>query len=273
MPDISSAATIHGKVRDSLGNAVAYVNVGIVGTVWGTVTNSRGEYKIFTGEKFEWMATDSVRFSAIGYYDRTVALPKIVGDEMIDISVVMSVRQYSLAEVPVISPSLVRDVKGNSNTTTTMSNNMAISGQPGQNLGAEVGRKFNLGDGVNLLQKLNFYIKYCNYDTVVLRVNIYKMRSGKPAERLVNENLVYTVVNHRKGWVTFDLSEKEIVIQEPVVIALEWIGHSVKGTLLGFPITVPAPGAVHYYKFGSQAEWKRYLSMSTAMNIEYLTEP
>jgi hypothetical protein len=49
---------------------------------------------------------------------------------------------------------------------------------------------------------------------------------------------------------------------------LEWIYHSEKGGTLSLPMNIPAMGT-HFYKYGSQNQWKRFLGMSTAMYLEY----
>jgi hypothetical protein len=268
----SADNVIRGVVTDSLGNGLPFVNAGIAGKTYGTVTGSDGTFMIIL-ESNSIAPDDSLRFSMIGYKSCSMPVAPYLKCDSSEIRIVLHPETYALREVAVVAPGLVRKTEGNTNTTTTMSNNMAISGLPGQNLGAEVGRKFFLKGKMHHIDKLNFYIRYCNFDTVVFRVNVYETENGKPSRKLVIENMIFTLVKHRKGWASFDLSKWHISTDQNVVVSLEWVGHSVKGNLLGFPITVPSPGAVHYYKFGSQAEWKRYVSMSTAMNIEVLTEP
>jgi len=52
------------------------------------------------------------------------------------------------------------------------------------------------------------------------------------------------------------------------VVAIEWIGGSEQGTVLSLPITFPSFGAVHFYKFGSQNNWKIFSNMSSCIMIQ-----
>jgi hypothetical protein len=269
---IGDNGIIKGVVTDQHANGVAYVNVGFVNTTYGTVTSSDGSFTLYFPTEMIG-PDDSLRFSMIGFEVETVGYRDYSDTASGPLRIIMTAKSYAIQPVEISSEGLKRVVEGNSNITTTMSNNMAISGLPGQNLGAEVGRKFFFGKKPHHIEKLNFYIRYCNFDTVVFRVNIYEIQNGKPGRNISGANMVFTVTGHKKGWVTFDLSRHHLVFDSNVIIALEWVGSSQKGSLLGFPITVPSPGAVHYYKFGSQSKWKKFVSMSTAMNVEALTEP
>jgi hypothetical protein len=262
---------IRGRVTDINGNGLSYVNAGIINTTYGTVTGMDGNFSIYF-EDAVLHPGDSLRFSMIGFQPFAMALGSIPSDDR-QLSVTLQSAEYRLEEVIIAEAGLIEVVEGNDNITTTMSNNMAISGLPGQNLGAEVGRKFHFKGKMHHLRKLNFYIRYCNFDTVVFRVNIYQIEDGKPGRLLINDNILFSLYNHRKGWVSFDLAPYRLAFDSNVIIALQWVGQSQKGTLLGFPITVPSPGAVHFYKFGSESRWKKFISMSTAMNVEALREP
>ena len=66
-----------------------------------------------------------------------------------------------------------------------------------------------------------------------------------------------------------DLSFYDINVKEDIIITVEWLEHSEKGSKLNLPIIVPSLGSTHYYKFGSQNSWLKYGSLSTPMHLTY----
>jgi len=95
---------------------------------------------------------------------------------------------------------------------------------------------------------------------------VYSIKGGKPHENLLNENIFIDIKNRKKGWFEADLAAYNILVNESVIVALEWISKSPKGSVLTLPVVMPTTG-IHFYKYGSQNKWKRFDSMSTYMRI------
>ena len=89
-----------------------------------------------------------------------------------------------------------------------------------------------------------------------------------PDSSLLTENIIVQLFGPKIGWTEFDLRKYKLVFDQNIVVSLQWIGHSKRGRMLQMPISMPSPGAVHFYKFGSQSNWKRFNAMSTAMSLE-----
>ena len=68
---------LSGRITDSLGLSVSYVNIGVVGKGKGTISNSKGQYQIdLTGVA----PKDSIYFSHLNYYRRAFAVKDLQRD-------------------------------------------------------------------------------------------------------------------------------------------------------------------------------------------------
>jgi len=158
---------------------------------------------------------------------------------------------------------LTAKVIGHQKTKTSRMTNFSISKKPNQNLGAAIGRRFNIKK-TSQLSAFKFYVGANNFDTIRFRVNIYTIKNGRPNQLLNQADIITTLIDHKKGWATVDLSDYPLFIKDDIIVAVEWIEHSKKGRFLQLPLTMPAFGT-HFYKYGSQDKWKRFRGMSTAM--------
>ena len=259
-----NARRFDGRVSDEKGAPLPYVNIGIVGTALGTVSGPDGLFTLFLPDGIP--GEDTLRFSMLGHESRSFSLtdfPKQAEGG----AVVLPAAAIALREV-VVRPRFLRQKQlGMERPGTKRSVNFAIGDRPNQNLGAEVGRKFNLPKGPVQLDRFRFFIAHNNFDTVRLRVNIYSLAKGRPGDNLAPRNIIVELTKGQKGWVDVDLSPYSLVVEEDVVLAVEWVYHAGKGNSLSIPIAMPTPGP-HYYKYGSQATWKRFRGMSAALGLE-----
>jgi membrane protease YdiL (CAAX protease family) len=253
-----------GKVTDEHGHELAYVNIGVLGTSVGTVSGLDGSFQLFLSASVG--DGDSLRFSAIGHESLTWSVAgylAALGGSSATIALPAATTELPTVEV---RPRFAkRKTIGLSRSKFRTAVHFAISDKPNQNLGAEIGRKFNLPKGQVQLDSVRFFVSQNNFDTVRLRVNVYQL-DGRPSENLLNENIVVELKPQQRGWVKVDLQPYNLVVNEDVVVAVEWIYHGGKGKSLSLPIGMLA-GAVHFYKYGSQGRWKKFPGMSSAMEL------
>lgn len=250
-----------GKVIDQKeATTLAYVNIGIIGTNLGTISTANGTFELYL--KTNTNEEKIVRFSYLGYEskDYTIASLRLLNGQAIK----LNKTGITLKTIEVRPDLLQAKVIGHKKTKTNKVTNFSISKKLNQNLGASIGRRFNIGKKTSQLSEFKFYVGGNNFDTIRFRVNIYTIKNGRPNELLNQQAIITTLINHPKGWATVDLSVYLLFVKEDVVISLEWIEHSQKGRVLQLPITIPS-FATHFYKYGSQDKWKRFRGMSTAM--------
>ncbi len=256
----TNAVQLSGRVQTTNGHPLAYVSVGIPGTPVGTVSNEAGNFALVL--KPGTAPTDSVRFSMLGY--KTVALTVAALRQQLTNGDALTLTEtiQQLAEVRIV-PTKTRAI-GSRRIDAGMKTNMLLSGQPSQNLGSEVGRRFNLPNKNHLLTEYRVYVQ-SNFTSTTLRVNIYEASTMRP---LLTRNVYVTLTGKHNDWITVDLSPYNIVTKGDVVASLQWVGSEGKGTYLALPIQMPA-FATHFYKYGSQNNWKTFRGMSTAMTLGF----
>ncbi len=252
---------IRGKVIDQENTTtLAYVNIGIIGTSLGTISNKNGAFELYLKEDVN--EEQLVRFSYLGYAskDYTIASLRLLNGQAIS----LTKTGITLKTVEVRPDLLSTKEIGHEKNKTSRMTNFSLAKKPNQNLGAAIGRRFNIGNKASQLSEFKFYVGGNNFDTTRFRINIYNIKNGRPHQLLNQQNILTTLIQHQKGWASVDLATYQLFVKEDVIIALEWIEHSQKGRILQLPITMPA-FATHFYKYGSQDKWKRFRGMSTAM--------
>jgi hypothetical protein len=262
---LSPAQTlIKGKVLNEENQPIAYANIGFVNSSIGTVSNANGEFSLTIPN--EIATSEILRISMMGYGSREFRRDQMSSGEILTIRLVKE--DFLLPEVSVMNKETVTKQKGNMSPTSRIKTNLAISSEPNMNLGAAIGRRFHLGKKGTVVKKLHFFIAGNNYDTVLVRIQFYSIKGGKPHSPLHGEQIVREIVQFRKGWVEIDLEAYHLVLIQDVVACVEWIGASQRGNAFYLNMNMPAFGETHYYRFGSQNKWKVFYAMSTSM---YLT--
>ncbi len=207
------AQSISGRVVDaSTGAPLEYVNVRIAGKNKGTVTTSRGEYKLDVSGVD---AGDTVRFSYIGYgsLSRTVASLRSTSAQLIKLTP---------------QPLLLKELEITTKSQTRILGNARISGRytgwgDFESLRGRI-RGLLIHDSACpvKVKSVAFRINHNEWDSVAFRVNFLQLKDGKAGESVLNQNIFVTTSSRRK-WVRVDLDSRNIVICGSVVITLEWI--------------------------------------------------
>lgn len=252
--------SVSGRLTDRSQQPLAYVSIGIINTPVGTVADEKGAFTLYLNDKVN--PQDSVRFSILGYRSISLTVADLYQRLTLNQPLIMDEQAQLLNEVRISSRDTKVKTIGSEKVETSKHTNFAISQKPRQNLGAEIGRVFNTPKGACRLEKYRFYIM-SNFESVTFRVNVYDAGDLRP---LIDQNIYVPVTGKGKKWVEVDLTPYNIVAQENVIVAIQWIDNSEKGTFLGIPIQIPA-FATHYYKYGSQDKWKKFTGMTTAMNL------
>ncbi len=213
-----SQSLISGKVVSSHNSSsLQYANVGIVNTPLSVVSNKDGKFYL----KFPKEYLDStLRFSMMGYEDYIVPIKEF--KDKTDNVVSLKIKPIQLKEV---------EVRGNTKDynigTTKRSATSGFCGWGGNRRGKghEIGLKIELGKSYVKVKKIHIRIHKISFYSCLFRLHIRRYENGKPADDLLNENILLSV-NKSSGWVNFDLSSYNIVLSGQVVVTLEWIDVS-----------------------------------------------
>ena len=252
---------IEGRVFDEQMQALAYVNIGVTGTAYGTVSDPDGSYQLILPQEIG--QTDTVRFSAVGYAAYVTTIEELQGSEG---NILLKNSTIDLPTVIVRPDNRRLKTLGNDNTGTSRSVNLALAKYPNQNLGAAVGRKFALHKP-SQLETLRFFVQRNSFDTVRFRINIDRVENGRPGASLLSKPVIIELKPKQSGWIEVDLQPYDIKVEDPVIISVEWVYARGEGRALSMPITIPAIGATHYYRYGSQNKWKKFAQMSSCISL------
>jgi len=129
------AFVIKGKVIDQENKmTLAYVNIGIVGTSLGTISDANGRFELYL--KANTNEEKIVRFSYLGYAakDYTIASLRLLDGKAIS----LDKTGITLNTVEVRPDLLTTKVIGHKKTKPNRMTNFSISKKPNQNLGAPI---------------------------------------------------------------------------------------------------------------------------------------
>lgn len=251
LPITATAQAINGQVvDDASGRPLAYVNIGIVGTYMGTVSDENGD---FTLEVRNQLSDSRVRFSVIGYTPKVLLLQELK-EGIPTINLVKE--RVELPEISISKSKLKEKRKG----TRATSKNI-VTGWNAKLKGGEHGIRIKVDDKPVYVKSLYFHVANNGFEEVLLRVHFRKFEKDKPSQHIVNNDILVPV-RVKSGWVRVNLEKYNLVFEEDVAVTLQPVQR--KG------VCVDTKWCFHLsanmfelfstswlvYKMSSEAEWK-----------------
>jgi hypothetical protein len=190
---------------------IPYLNIGIVNKNIGTVSDINGHFYLKIPEKYY---NDSIRFSSISYQSKTLLISEII--KGIDTTIYFEPLAHNLTEVK-ITPKKYKTKTIGCKSEWPMSGNYGVD-----QLGHELGIKIEVKGKTTRIKDFNFGIAANHCDTLVFRLNIYKLIDTVPHENILKENIIVKTAV-KSGIVTVDLEKYNIVLDHDFLITLEWL--------------------------------------------------
>jgi hypothetical protein len=261
---VNAQTTLRGIIRDAdTREGVSYVSVGLRRTTFGSVSDTLGRFEL--SQLPQNTGGDSISFYCIGYARKTVARTAFSADQPLEIN--LQPTPILLREAVIVPDRSTTKWIGEYDVSTSMNVNFALNERTNQNLGSEIGRRFNVKKPTRL-EHYRFFIAQNNFDVVRFRINIYNIgQSNQPDVNLLQQPIIIQLDNKKTGWIEVDLTPYDIRTDKPVVVSAEWIDFTGRGTVLSLPIGLLRFDGGHFYKFGSQNKWKVFNSMSSPMQL------
>lgn len=215
--DLCAQTVLSSKVIDQkTGEGIPYVNIGFISLMQGTVSDGEGEFQISYRS-----SEDTLSFSAIGYR-RT----DIVVNELIDMKEIPMIPEvYDLEEVLVDAEGYgpIQDLG------IRLRKRSQSVGFGSTQLGTEIAALIPI-DRPTVIYSAHFVVNHLNKEPLLLRLNIYEMKDGKPERNIVPENILIEAPSE-KGEVVADLMKYDLQVNDDVLLSLEWIeGVQVEGS-------------------------------------------
>lgn len=255
---------ISGKINmtGNSSQAVEFVNVGIKGKNFGTVSDNKGNYNIdLTGKP----DNDTIVFSHINCYPFICTINdlkrKSVNNEF---NLELKERMVNLNTIVVQKRKTVIKWLGDEPSN-------AFQGRFHEDkLGCEVGTVFRFEKKKGKLKKISLKIANSNYDSLFFRINVYNLKDGIPDFNILKQPIYYKCKGkYPKGSVLIvDLDEQDIYLEQNFAVTFEMVKDLGKGGL-NFPFTLLRKNTVS--RSTSQAMWntKIYgIGMKTEIEIE-----
>lgn len=248
--------SISGKIVDSLNVPIKYANIGVKSQNIGTVSDENGNFNL----SLSTLKEDSkITISNIGYKTKEYMIKDIINLINAKKQIILEENYQELEEVVITSKRLKKDNLGNKTTSSIIE-----AGFKNNSLGSEVGIKIKIKDKPTYIDSFNFFITSCKYDSLFFRLNIYSIKDDMPYENLLSEN-IYFSTNIKKGKVNIDLTKYHIMVNEDVIITIEYVKELGKG---GLNFSGGLFGNKLYHRQTSFSEWKKTGTVSLGFNID-----
>lgn len=217
-------STISGKIKNVQNNEeLDYVNIGINNKNVGTVSNSKGIFKLKLSKKVQ--PTDTILFSHLGFETK-----KILVDQLKETnnSIEMIPSENILKEVVVSfkkpkPKQFGRSAKGLGLMHFNFFN--AFDKTVDDYLSRERGMKFKIKKDCKV-EDLNFNITSNEFKSVKFRLNFYKVENDLPSKILVEKDIIFEVKDNKLGLFSVDLKPYDIYLDKEmgdIAVTIQWI--------------------------------------------------
>ncbi len=212
-------------LNKTTGKPVEYVNIGIPGKNFGTVSDAIGHFKLSIDTT---IFNDTLMFSCIGfepYFAKVSDFLKTNPE-----AVFLNEKTYNLKEVDVRYREFREKVLG-----VTSANKKMAAGFAKNLLGYECGI-FMRNKKHALIKKVRINISHCSYDSIFYRINIYQTL-GKSKTKVSFENILQEPIYIKlpkecvKETIEVDISSKRIFVEGDFLVTLEHVKDLGEGGL------------------------------------------
>ncbi len=239
---------LKGIVLDAeSGLPIPYASIGIVGKKTGTFGDENANFKLLVTE---YSPKDSIRFSCIGYLNKSFCVSSLFQESNDTISIVVKLKRanYELGEVIIYNKKTKIIKIGNKRATHTILLGMVDN----KERGVIFSNRRNL-----LLKEVSFRLSTSwgsPPDSAIFRFNIYNVADGLPNENILSQP-IYLHLSKKdfNNYATFDISKHNITIDKDFAATFEFVkqygGHRVY-------FTGQFTGKKSIYRNGQQGVWR-----------------
>lgn len=205
---------VSGQINDAeTGTPLSYVNIGIKGNNVGTISDAEGYFTLSIPEPL--LLYDSLTFSALGYKNQSLFIAGLANEEV----------RIMLQPAPVALPE-VADASGEwkEKTIGVKSASPILHGMATSRQGdiLEIAQPIKVKKKPLQLLTARLYLNSTVGDSCTFRVKIYADEEGEPGNLLAVEDVLSTQ-KADKGWITADLEESGLIMDESFFISFEFI--------------------------------------------------
>lgn len=253
--------TIAGRVvNSSAKEPIEYVNIGIVNTTIGTVTNATGNFILNLNNQ---PPESIVRFSMIGFKPASFTIQELTEIENV---IELVDEPYELEAVQISPKGKVRDIGIKDRSL------FKVCGWGGtqRGKGHEIGTKIDMGNSPVQVKKLHLRLHSQSFDSSLFRLHIRNIKDGIPDEELLKES-IFIGIREDKGWIEVDLSTYNLMLSGEIALTLEWLNvfgvnenklkrvNDLKNPSANVLFCVSKKNGWVYTRWGSEAKWNAHI--------------
>ncbi len=241
---LKGQTSISGTIKTAVSKeALAYVNIGILGAGVGTVSNENGSFRMDIRKKYY---QDSLKISMIGFRSKTFLVQDFIQLLEKEKVVYLSEKVLELEEVVLVNRKLKNRTLGNRTTSKILSD-----GFDSDQLGNEAGLVIRIKKSPTYVQSFHASVAKNEHKELKFRLNFYNLKNGLPYQNILKENIIVTSTL-ASGILSVDLRRYDIVMEEDFFVSLEWIEDFGAGDLR---FSIGFLGSPVIYREASQGRW------------------
>ncbi|AWA29306.1 hypothetical protein HYN48_03945 [Flavobacterium magnum] len=204
-----------GTIKDKAsGEALPYVNIGVVNKNMGTVSDVNGH---FTLPLTTALNAETIRISMVGYEPQTFTVSDFIAKVTENPVLLLERSMSALKEVVVRNKNLQTGTLGNIPGKKTES-----AGFEKNILGNEMGVTIKLKRKPAYIKAFHAVIDFNRYRELKFRLNFYDLKDGLPNNSLLSENIIVTT-DIRRGLLNVDLTDYNIWAEGDFFVSIELI--------------------------------------------------
>jgi len=238
---------VDGITKDSeTKKPIPYVNIGIVKKNFGTVSDSVGKFNLNFPSTLE---KDTIRLSSIGYQTKSILVKDFLLSLKMNSIVELLPDITKLREVVVTNKKLKEEIIGTRTKSKKFGNGFSNAA-----LGCEFGSKIKIKHSPIYIKKFHANVNSNTSQRTKFRLNFYNIKDGLPNEKIVDENIIFTI-GVKQGKFILDLEEYNIIVEENFYCTIELVESQKRGEEIFF--SAKFLGRTTGYRWTSQAEWQK----------------
>jgi len=251
-----SQQSAEGFIKDAeTDEPIPYVNIGIVKKDKGTVSTDEGKFEFEIPSN---LMNDTIKLSSIGYQPKSMLAKNFLANLKTNPIITLLPEITELNEVVVTNKKLKEKVVGNNSKSKKMKAQFSYA-----EAGNEVGIKVKIKDSPTFIQKFHVNVVSNTSEKVKFRINFYNIKDGLPNEKIVKENIIFSI-NVKEGDFTLDLEKYNIVVEEDFYSTIELLENQEKEEAVFF--SAGLFGKTTAYRYTSQGEWVKLSAVGIGFN-------
>ena len=204
--------SIQGRVTNSKGDPIAYVNIGLLSSATGTVSNKHGAFELTVPASHR---SDTLMLSAIGYHSRKIMVNKAKSQTQFP----LKAKVYQSERVTIKANKAEYKTEKLGDWKPILGYSYACF----SSAGCKMVKRLAMPKDSAYLEKIRVWIRTNKDTTARARAWVHEVDNGKPGQPIVKESVVKKVPKG-KNWLVFKVGAQNISVKDDFFVGIEFLG-------------------------------------------------